>query len=115
MYLCVCGHVYPSALARDAHQKDCEVHTLPVLRRKYHFELMIDADNWPRVEAQLREYHLRLCEVKAPDKTSILSVTGGYDMGSHMEVHVEPEMTNEKFFELLTQRRSLGGKDMEVL
>lgn len=115
MYPCLCGHDFPSYDTRLLHQASCETYQRPVVRRRYCVEIQVGADEYRDLIPLLDKFVLRLDEQVAapPERTCCLSVVGGAVHGGSVDLHVDPTMTHERYFEFLTRRRSLEREPAE--
>lgn len=72
--------------------------------RAFVLRVEIGGDSWPDVVAQLRNLErgaLDLSPDRPPSQSGAFSIGGGYSTGHVVEVAVDPEMTNARYFAAL--------------
>lgn len=75
-------------------------------QRRYQLELNLGADSWNDLLRGIHQLEIDLSRLP-PIRTELghdyLAATGGPDYGASIKIKFDPDMTHEKYFELLDQ------------
>ena len=76
-------------------------------RRRFHLTLQAGADDWKELRGAAREIVEYLDEriAASPEQQEINSVTGGVGIGWSVKLEEDPEMTHDRYFEMIEEYR----------